>query len=102
MFQLLPGWQEPSRGSGRFAAPPEDVKSDVMELINWSNTYNGGKLVAYVQKGQQCGDERAHMLKALRRVKKVADSGRAVEYADSLALMDETFGKSWRRGQGGT
>jgi hypothetical protein len=103
MFQLLPGWQDPSRGSGRFAAPPEDVKSDVMELINWCNTYNGGHLVAYRHKdshGDQ--DEHAEILKALRRVKKVAHNGRAIEYADSLALMDQKYGNSWRRGHGGT
>jgi hypothetical protein len=76
--------------------------NDVRALINWCNTYNGGHLVAYRQKDSQGDqDEHTEMLKALRRVKKIADGGHAVEYADSLALMDEAFGKSWRRGQGG-
>lgn len=100
MYQLLPGWQEPVKG--RPSAPPANVKRDVIALIDWCNKHNGGHLVAF-HPNQECDDpdNHAQILNTFKRVKGIADGPRAVECADSLALMDQRFGQAWRRGQGG-
>lgn len=101
VYQLLPDWQGPVKG--RPSAPPANVKRDVIALIDWCNKYNGGQLVAHHLNLQECDDPENHaqMLNTFKRVKGIADGRRAVECADSLALMDERFGKAWRRGRGG-
>jgi hypothetical protein len=102
VYQLLPDWQGPAKG--RPSAPPANVKRDVIALIDWCNKHNGGQLVAHHLNLQECDDHENHaqMLNTFKRLKDMADGRRAVEVADSLALMDQRFGKAWRRGQGGT
>lgn len=81
------------------------VKREVLKLIQWCNTYHGGKLMAYGYSLEVHNDQvkKGHkqMVMALKRLKCVAGDLRAGEYHDSLSLMDQKYGRAWRSGGGG-
>lgn len=68
-----------------------------MALIAWCDTHHKGQLVIrHIDVECDDTDTQKRMRTVLQRIKRIAMGADTVKYADSLALMDQRFTRTWR------
>jgi hypothetical protein len=79
------------------------MKAQVLELIEWCNTYHGGALLGYdFTEGGGASLEVHKKMRAIhKRMKRIVLGRESAQYAESIDLMDQKYGTAWRPGGGG-